>query len=417
MAHAQEWLSARAHGMLLPFYSSADIRDAGYKATCVDLNLFPAGFNNLCERNADEAARIVAAFVKGYFRDWPCQRVLIVPEAHSRNPFYNSHLESLRALLVAAGLTPAIAAMTPPQGVTPQELVTHDNVVIPLVPVRRAGDVLVDERDVPYDWILLNNDLSSGEIAWLDGLRQAILPPTCLGWHKRSKTRFFACYHALAAELAAEIGIDPWLLSTETAVVRDCTFATDAGRARVAAVVADVLQRIQAHYAQWGLNDTPRVFIKNDTGTYGMGIMTAESPEDILTMNRASRNKMAMGKGHTPIKAVLVQEAVPTRAVTNSFVAEPVIYLIGDSVVGSFMRAHEDRGVLDNLNAKGMTFFRYCELHPPQCPEECICSDTHHRVYRLLGRLGALAAAYERADTCHDIAVPPLALNPAITPA
>ena len=32
-----------------PFYSSVDVRNAGFKAAPVDTNLFPGGFNNLAE--------------------------------------------------------------------------------------------------------------------------------------------------------------------------------------------------------------------------------------------------------------------------------------------------------------------------------------------------------------------------------
>ena len=36
------WIAARLSGFVAPFYSSADIRDSGVKAACVDMNLFPA---------------------------------------------------------------------------------------------------------------------------------------------------------------------------------------------------------------------------------------------------------------------------------------------------------------------------------------------------------------------------------------
>ena len=43
----QNWLGGHVDYSRLPFYTSVDIRDAGYKMAVVDTNIFPAGFNNL----------------------------------------------------------------------------------------------------------------------------------------------------------------------------------------------------------------------------------------------------------------------------------------------------------------------------------------------------------------------------------
>mgnify|MGYP000089751192 CR=1 FL=1 len=398
----EAWLAEAARGHCLPFYASADLRDSGAKAACVDLNLFPAGFNNLCERSCQAAVEEVKRFLARRFDRVPHARVLLVPEAHSRNPFYNSHLRSLRDILTGAGLQVTVAALPAEDGITPRELITHDGAHLPVEPVRRDDDLLVDAAGAPFDWILLNNDLSAGVLPWLDGLRQRVIPPPCLGWHRRSKAKFFECYRGLVRAMARALEFDPWLLDVETECIAGCTFATEAGRARVAAAVRTVLERVRAKYAEYGITDTPHVFIKSDTGTYGMGIMVVQSPDEILAMNRKERNKMAVGKGRRPIHAVLVQEAIPTRAVTNTFVSEPVVYMVGGAVVGTFIRANAERTALDNLNARGMTFYRYCELTPPNQPAECVCGQTDQQFYRTLARLSALAAAYEFEHVCHD---------------
>ena len=54
---ANEWFDSLSTSLDLPVYTSVDIRDSGYKASSIDTNLFPAGFNNLCHvsiRNAVE---------------------------------------------------------------------------------------------------------------------------------------------------------------------------------------------------------------------------------------------------------------------------------------------------------------------------------------------------------------------------
>ncbi|MCA9405869.1 MAG: glutamate--cysteine ligase, partial [Candidatus Omnitrophica bacterium] len=48
-AKIHQWLESYEGAKELPLYSSVDIRDAGFKMSVVDTNIFPAGFNNLCE--------------------------------------------------------------------------------------------------------------------------------------------------------------------------------------------------------------------------------------------------------------------------------------------------------------------------------------------------------------------------------
>ncbi len=400
----QQWLDSKAEGHILPFYSSADIRDSGLKAACIDLNLFPAGFNNLCDTFAIKSHKPMQAFLEERFakRQYPYKRVLIIPEAHSRNPYYNKNLRSLKLTLESVGLTVTIASMANPGEPFPSELITYDNERVPVSVVWREEDAIVGENNEIFDWILLNNDLSSGSIEWLGNLRQPILPPLCFGWHNRSKFNFFRFYTAMVEEMAQEFDFDPWHLYAMTDKVEDVNFTTDAGREQVASAVSKMLVSIKEKYKQWGIAQEPHVFIKNDTGTYGIGIMVVKSPEDVLNMNRKARNKMAIGKGRRPIRTVVIQEAIPTRSVANSIVAEPVVYLIGKEIIGMFLRANLERGIIDNLNASGMEFYTYCSLATNRRNGHCICNDTTQQLYCTVSKLGVLAAAREMAVACGD---------------
>ena len=88
-----EWLDSHEKISELPLYSSVDIRDAGFKVCVVDTNLFPAGFNNLCEHGLADA---VGLFKKAIGRRVPnCRKILIIAEEHTRNTWY---LENVRIL-------------------------------------------------------------------------------------------------------------------------------------------------------------------------------------------------------------------------------------------------------------------------------------------------------------------------------
>ena len=47
----KNWLQEQRKNTPVPFYGSFDIRDAGWKVVVVDSNAFPAGFNNVDEKD------------------------------------------------------------------------------------------------------------------------------------------------------------------------------------------------------------------------------------------------------------------------------------------------------------------------------------------------------------------------------
>lgn len=398
-----EWITQKAADVPIPFYASADIRDSGLKTVCVDLNIFPAGFNNICNNLALRAIAPIRSYLKEYFNDKPFDRVVIVPEAHTRNRYYNSHLARLQALLQAADLKIDIAALPHENAPPAESLITAEDEEIARTYVQRKDNLIVDPHGTPYDWVLLNNDLSSGPLDILTDIAQPVLPPACLGWHKRRKSIYYACFEKCVHELAEKFSFDPWLLSPYTSVVKNVDFSTEAGREAVATEVEALQERIQKKYTEYTSDETPTVFIKNDAGTYGMGIMVVEDSDEIRTMNRKARNKMAIGKGKTPITDVVLQEGVRTRTVAKGNVSEEVIYLVGKNVVGAFLRANTQRDDIDNLNARGMEFYQYCALNPVTTHGECMCTRESQFVYYLLAQLGVVAAAYETTRMCPNM--------------
>ena len=81
-----QWLTRHESGVLLPFYTSVDIRDAGFKSAVVDTNLFPAGFNNLCMSGVEKAATYLKDAIQYRVND--CSHILCIIEEHTRNTWY-----------------------------------------------------------------------------------------------------------------------------------------------------------------------------------------------------------------------------------------------------------------------------------------------------------------------------------------
>jgi glutamate--cysteine ligase len=103
------------------------------------------------------------------------------------------------------------------------------------------------------------------------------------------------------------------------------------------------------------------VFVKNNSGTYGMGIVSVRSGEELRQLSSKELKKMGYAKGGNVVHDVVLQEGIPT-LVTGSEgeTAEPAIYMIGCQLAGGFLRAHKQKGPIDNLNSPGAVFKRLC---------------------------------------------------------
>ena len=69
-----------------PFYTSVDIRNAGFKLAPVDTNLFPGGWNNLTKEMLPLAVQAAMAAIEKICPE--ARNLLIIPENHTRNSFY-----------------------------------------------------------------------------------------------------------------------------------------------------------------------------------------------------------------------------------------------------------------------------------------------------------------------------------------
>jgi glutamate--cysteine ligase len=152
------------------------------------------------------------------------------------------------------------------------------------------------------------------------------------------------------------VGIDPWVINPAFSQCGKVNFAEKEGEECLAANVEFVLGEIREKYAQYGITEQPFVIVKADAGTYGMGIMTVKSVDEVRNLNRKTRNKMSTIKDSQPVHEVIIQEGVYTFEQVNGAVAEPVIYMVDQFVVGGFYRVHTDRGIDENLNSPGAKF-------------------------------------------------------------
>ena len=62
-----EWFWPQGEKLQIPFYSSFDIRDSGFKVGTVDANIFPAGFNNICQADKEHSVDLARGYILDHY--------------------------------------------------------------------------------------------------------------------------------------------------------------------------------------------------------------------------------------------------------------------------------------------------------------------------------------------------------------
>ena len=390
----ESWFRKQFNQTPAPFYASVDLRNAGYKLAPVDTNLFPAGFNNL---HSDLRPLAIQSAQNAVTQACPkADGVLLIPENHTRNTFYLENLFVLQEILSSAGYEVRIGSLNPditqkttldlPSGnqITQEPLIRQDN---------RVGVTGFFPCSV-----LLNNDLSGGRPPILENIDQVLLPPLELGWANRFKTHHFFHYAEVTKIFSEMIGIDQRMINPVSIPCGPINFKERTGLECLAGAVNSILQTTQEYYNEHHIKCKPFAIVKSDSGTYGMAIMSVKGPDDILNLNRKQRNKMSSVKEGLFVEQMLVQEGVYTYETIDEAVAEPVVYMMHNQVIGGFYRVHTGKTATDNLNSPGMHF------KPLSFETSCVMPDQNQApdaspnrfyAYGVVARLALLAAARE----------------------
>jgi len=352
----REWFAKKRAGLEMPLYGSVDIRDANWKVAVVDANQYPAGFNNLQDGDIGK-----------HFRDaiGDLRHVHIWPEALTRNPAYDAHLEALSNILQDEGYAVTVGIVDHSEG----------------KPVSINGAI--------PDLIFLNNDLTDGP---LPDLGVPILPSPQMGWFQRRKSTHFKAIQPLVEEISEILEIDPWLLSTQWFVSEGKCLDKDTCRTLLAAEADEFLAHLQSKYDQYGISGTPTLFVKNDSGTFGLGIIEITSGDDLLNLSNRKMRKLTYGKGGAEAEDFLLQEGVPSALSWNDMVIEPVAYCANGRVGGWFYRANPKKGEMANLNSPSSVF-----IHPREIDDQSIESRRTHW-HMLVAEIAMLGMSIEAAS-------------------
>lgn len=376
-----DWFEAKLDKRQPFFYSSVDIRDSGHKLAPVDTNLFPAGFNNL----NNDAVKLAINNARSYFKKYhpEAESIAILTENFSRNKFYWDNISVLQNIIQSAGYQTVL--MVDDQ--TMPELVESNSGLQLKVEQAALDGKKIKAGSIVPDAIIANRDFTSGSPTLFTSIQQPVIPPIDMGWHRRRKSQHFATYDILAKDFAESFSFDPWLISTLHQNCGKIDFKKGEGFECLADNANNLLSEIRQKYYKYAIESDPYLFIKADSGTFGMGIMTIKSIMEIKDMNKKIRNKMDRIKEGVQNTEVIIQEGVPTINQIDGKSAEPFIYCVNGSPVGAILRVNENRDQYGNLNSSGMYF------EPVQCQQ--IAEPCEYSPLGIIARLASLAAIYE----------------------
>ena len=406
-----------------PFYSSVDLRNAGFKLAPVDTNLFPSLFNQLTDEMLPLAVQAAMAAIEKICPE--AKNLLLVPDSRTANPYYLFNVQRLMQIFTQAGLNVRLGTLDESVA-APVTRVLPDGSELVVEPLVRTRGRLGLKNFDPCT-ILLNDDLSAGLPPVLEHLHeQYLLPPLHAGWTVRRKSRHFQSYEEVAKKFAKLLGMDPWLINPMHAQCGEVDFGTPGGLDGVRGSAEAMLTKVRRKYKEYGINEKPFVMVKADNGTSGLGLMTVRDAKDLDDVGDLARQRMSppgrpkgesrsaqhegmpmsAAHGGPDVTEVLIQEGVPTYERIADAPAEPVVCMIDRYVVGGFYRTHPGRAYDESLNAPGAGYVQLAFAESTQLPrpgaKPGASAPNRFYMYGVIGRLAMLAAAYELEATDPD---------------
>jgi glutamate--cysteine ligase len=384
----QKWFQSLTRELAYPIYSSYDIRDSGYKVTNVDANIYPAGFNNICPTDKETSVDLFKKYIQLHY-PFNVKKILLITEEHTKNAYYLENAATIADLLEQGGFQVRLAF---PKDLP--EVLNLESVTGRKLQFGSGFESSAWVKEFGPDLIISNNDFSLALEEWGAQTSTPINPPRELGWYQRKKSRYFKNYNSLVNDFAQVIKVDPFLLRVETEEFSEFDIASDVSRDQLAHQVDAFLQNLKTKYAQQNITQEPFCFVKNNSGTYGLGVIKVNSGQEVQEWTYNARKKMKAAKGGRSIEQVIIQEGIPSIVTSDEASAEPVIYMIGCELAGGFLRTHAEKSSTESLNSPGAVYKKLCvtDLNDDRssCPKE--------NVYGWSAKLGLLAIGLEAKD-------------------
>lgn len=389
-----------------PFYSSVDVRNAGFKLAPVATNLFPDGWHHLTQEMMPLAVQAAMAAIEKICPE--ARNLLLIPENRSTSSSYLSSLAQLRRIFYMAGLNVRMGSIDPAIKKS-TAFALENGETVTLEPVLR-GKRRLGVKDFDPCTILLNTDLAAGVPGILEEIHeQYLLPPLHAGWSTRRKSKHFKCYEEVAKRMGKLLGVDHWLINPMFDKCVGVDLLQDPGLESLASQADALLAKIRRKYKEYGIKEKPFIVVKTDDAAPGLGVVIVRDAKELPALSLTVQARLGTGRLLGQCHDVLLQEGVLTKERINDAVAEPVVFMMDRYVVGGFYRIHPDTGVDENLNLPGSSFVPLAFEHSTHLPQPGskpgASAPNRFYMYGVVARLAMLAASYELEATDPDAEV------------
>ena len=207
-----KWFHSRAKKKFSPFYVSFDIRDSGYKIAPVDANLYPAGFNNICQIDKESCYEWAYQYISSYY-GLKIHHIGLLVENHTSNFYYWDNVYWIKQLLSEAGYK--VSVLIPKEYKEKFTMKSSSGFQIEILPfcLESNGKISIDSE---LDLIISNNDFSADFDLEFQNLNIPINPPIAMGWNSRRKSSFFEKYNGLVEEFCDILDVESNFLKIKT---------------------------------------------------------------------------------------------------------------------------------------------------------------------------------------------------------
>ena len=225
-----DYLDQNMMSLPTPIYSSVDIRESKTKFAPVDMNIYPAGFNNLCLMDLDYSSRVFKETIHSQFSQLEVKKIGIIPESHTKNLFYLDHLAFLQKSLSDSGFEVYFIGLD--EELFAEEsaltLMSHSKFQIEIYKGQiKEGVLWAGEHKL--DLAILNNDQSNPlNVEW-DILKTPVVPTPRIGWFRRQKNEHFKIYSEVVADFSNKFSINPDLLMAKFETIEGVDFSKKEG--------------------------------------------------------------------------------------------------------------------------------------------------------------------------------------------
>ena len=374
-----------------PFYTSVDLRNAGFKLAPVDTSLFPHGWHHLAPEMLPLAVQAAMAAIEKICPE--ARNLLIVPENHLQGASDLADLAQLQRIFNLAGLNVRVGSIDPEFKKTVRHTLP-DGQSVEIEPALRIRS-RVGLKNFDPCTILLNNELADGAPGILEDLyEQYLLPPLQAGWTVRRRSRHYQCYEEVGKRFGKMLGIDHWL-------IHPISNSAEAGKPKgkrlepLRAAIDLTLSKVRRKYKEYGIGEKPFVVIKADDAGDEAGVALLRDVKELDALQ--DRGALAQS-GHW-----LVQEGVLTQERVHDAVAEPVVYTMDRYVVGGVYRLHAGAAGAEGGYARGSSYVPLAFEHGTHLPQPGVrpgaSAPNRFYMYGVVARLAMLAASYELEAT------------------